>query len=170
MFWLATWLSKQLYWKGWVPYSLFQWGLRSLRYKQRGSGVEKQHLRLRSPLDWDAVVTWQYSRALLGNQNQSYEEHCTIILSPTIDSFNVCLRADVSYFLCCTCNKGNRRRLHAGKFNVRLRLFSCILNQYLLLISLGHKLMRNFTKTLELHLFLDKFRLRRLSYLHGIIL
>ena len=29
-----------------------------------------------------------------------------------------CLRADVSYFLCCTrktCNKGNRRRLHAGK-------------------------------------------------------
>ena len=32
-----------------------------------------------------------------------------------------CLRADVSYFLCCTrkrefsaCNKGNRRRLHAG--------------------------------------------------------
>ena len=29
--------------------------------------------------------------------------------------FQACLRADVSYFLCC-CNKGNRRRLHAGKF------------------------------------------------------
>ena len=29
-----------------------------------------------------------------------------------------CLRADVTYFLCCTrkrSNKGNRRRLHAGK-------------------------------------------------------
>ena len=40
-----------------------------------------------------------------------------------------CLRADVSYFLCCTrkrdvvpfpraCNEGNRRRLHAGKLNL----------------------------------------------------
>ena len=37
-------------------------------------------------------------------------------------SETICLRADVSYFLCCTrkrsfsaCNKGNRRRLQAGK-------------------------------------------------------
>ena len=30
---------------------------------------------------------------------------------------NGCLRVDVSYFLCCTCNKGNRRRLHAGNQN-----------------------------------------------------
>ena len=36
--------------------------------------------------------------------------------------FFTCLRADVSYFLCCTrykCNKGNRRRLHAGNFFTR---------------------------------------------------
>ena len=30
-----------------------------------------------------------------------------------------CLRADVSYFLCCTRNKGNRRRLHAGNPGAR---------------------------------------------------
>ena len=36
-----------------------------------------------------------------------------------------CLRADVSYFLCCACNKGNRRRLHAGKsFAVRSRVLA----------------------------------------------
>ena len=41
-------------------------------------------------------------------------------------SFQTCLRADVSYFLCCTrkrdfsaCNKGNRRRLHAGNFQTK---------------------------------------------------
>ena len=33
-----------------------------------------------------------------------------------LDLFTDCLRADVSYFLCCTRNKGNRRRLHAGNF------------------------------------------------------
>ena len=33
---------------------------------------------------------------------------------------SLCLRADVSYFLCCTraCNKGNRRRLHAGNLSL----------------------------------------------------
>ena len=39
-----------------------------------------------------------------------------------------CLRADVSYFLCCTrkraCNKGNRRRLHAGKQLCNWKQFS----------------------------------------------
>ena len=36
-----------------------------------------------------------------------------------------CLRADVSYFLCCTCNKGNRRRLHAGNLGSRSLLCAC---------------------------------------------
>ena len=35
-----------------------------------------------------------------------------------------CLRADVSYFLCSACNKGNRRRLHAGKGLLSLVLFT----------------------------------------------
>ena len=45
-----------------------------------------------------------------------------------------CLRADVSYFLCCpfsVCNKGNRRRLHAGigesssKFKLVVNVYGC---------------------------------------------
>ena len=35
-------------------------------------------------------------------------------------SCQLCRRADVSYFLCC--NKGNRRRLHAGKVDKKLLL------------------------------------------------
>ena len=38
----------------------------------------------------------------------------------SLDTF--CLRADVTYFLCCTrSNKRNRRRLHAGKDTLWLR-------------------------------------------------
>ena len=40
-----------------------------------------------------------------------------VVMNPVPQNITVktksCLRADVSYFLCC--NKGNRRRLHAGK-------------------------------------------------------
>ena len=37
------------------------------------------------------------------------------------EQYTICLRADVSYFLCyfSACNKGNRRRLHAGNFTMK---------------------------------------------------
>ena len=70
----------------------------------------------------------------------------------------LCLRADVSYFLCpfSACNKGNRRRLHAGKvflespvysFKTVLIIYACLGN-----LILEHTILRSFlncVKSLE---------------------
>ena len=74
-----------------------------------------QVLGVGSPLPPPSFIFW-YSFYFSRGQNRKY------LSTVFFRSETICLRADVSYFLCCTrkrsfspCNKGNRRRLHAGK-------------------------------------------------------
>ena len=72
------------------------------------------------------VVYRELKERLFGAKHVNWKWKFCVLWKWSGPSFraNRCLRADVSYFLCCTRkrDKGNRRRLHAGKANRRCEI------------------------------------------------
>ena len=90
-----------------------------------GGSIENPHLECFDSL-WNLVESTLVSsakdsllcgtwRAENSSSHFNFKGTYTVNIGLMDNSVKRCLRADVSYFLCCTCNKGNRRRLHAGK-------------------------------------------------------